>query len=352
MQELFEASDSNVIERPYFIAEAGVNHEGSIELARQLIEEAAEGGADAIKFQSYKAHTLASKHSPAYWDLEQEPTTSQYQLFKKYDAFWKDEYEKLKIHCDRIGIEFMSTPFDAESATFLNDLVKVYKIASADITNFPLIEQVCRHGKPVLLSTGASNIEEIQEAVTRISEFHIPLGLMHCVLNYPTQYKNANLGMIVDLKHRFAQHLIGYSDHTSPADSEPLIVATLLGAKVIEKHFTHDKTLPGNDHYHAMDKEDLKQFNKRVDAVMELIGESSKRVLESEELSRENARRSIVARRKISEGSTISLDLIDYKRPGTGISPKYYQKVVGMVTRCDIDEDDILQWWMLEDGPG
>lgn len=142
----FNPCDYKLI-RPYIIAEAGVNHEGSMELAKRLCEEALEGGANAIKFQTYKAETIASKNSPAYWDTTKEPTSSQYELFKKYDKFWKREMEELKKYCDKIGIEFLSTPFDRESATFLNDLVDVFKISSSDITNKPFIEYICKFKK-------------------------------------------------------------------------------------------------------------------------------------------------------------------------------------------------------------
>jgi N-acetylneuraminate synthase len=152
--------------KPYIIAEIGVNHEGSMELAKRLIDEAKEGGADAVKFQSYKAETLASKDSPSYWDTTKEPTTSQYELFKKHDSFWIEEMQELKLYCDKVGIEFMSTPFDIESADFLNNLMDVYKISSSDLTNKPFIEYMCKFNKPIILSTGASNLYEVQEAVS------------------------------------------------------------------------------------------------------------------------------------------------------------------------------------------
>ena len=142
--------------KPFIIAEAGVNHEGSMQIAKRLIEEACEGGADAIKFQTYKANTIASKNSPAYWDTTKEPISSQYELFCKHDKFWKKEMEELKSHCDKVGIEFLSTPFDIESAKFLNDLMDVFKISSSDITNKPFIEFICNFKKPIILSTGAS----------------------------------------------------------------------------------------------------------------------------------------------------------------------------------------------------
>ncbi|MCD6337429.1 MAG: N-acetylneuraminate synthase family protein, partial [Candidatus Marinimicrobia bacterium] len=231
LRELFDTFDPcrTKLYKPYIIAEAGVNHEGNMELAKRLVEEAKEGGADAIKFQTYRAGTLASKNSPAYWDINKEPTTSQYELFKKYDSFWFNEMAEIKAHCDEIGIEFMSTPFDIESADFLNDLMDVYKISSSDITNKPFIEQICAYGKPIILSTGASYLHEIQEAVSWIEKHGNSLALLHCVLNYPTSDKNANLGRILGLKKAFPDKIIGYSDHTLPKDMKICEIATLFG---------------------------------------------------------------------------------------------------------------------------
>lgn len=339
--------NKEIIQTPFIIAEAGVNHEGSMELARRLIDEAAEGGAHAIKFQSYKAETLASKDSPYYWDITKEPTRSQYELFKKYDKFWKKEYEELKLYCDNAGIEFMSTPFDIESATFLNDLMNVYKISSSDITNLPFIEFQCKFNKPIILSTGASYLWEIQEAVDIIERHGNALCLMHCVLNYPTQNRNANLGMIQGLKKHFPDHIIGYSDHTLPQDMEVIYAASLLGAKVIEKHFTHDKKLPGNDHYHAMDKEDLKRFWMKWALAEELLGSFKVMALSDEEPARINARRSLVAARFIPAGKIIEAEDLTWKRPAHGISPKDYKKILGKKTLIDIKEDTVLQMNML-----
>ena len=333
---------------PYIIAEAGVNHEGNLDTAKRLIEEAAEGGADGIKFQTYKAHTLASKHSPAYWDTTQEPTQSQFELFKKHDKFWKKEFETLKRHCDRVGIEFLSTPFDLESATFLNDLMEIFKISSSDITNRPFIEFMGDFGKPIILSTGASELYEIQEAVSWIEAKGNPLALLHCILNYPTEDKNAHLGMILDLKRKFPDKWIGYSDHTLPKDMRTLEVATVLGAQILEKHFTHDKTLPGNDHYHAMDKEDLRQFKTNLTRVFNLVGDCSKHALPEEEPARQNARRSLIAKTTIPKGTAIQSQHLTFKRPAHGISPKSIYEVVGKVARKEIHEDNLLQWSDLE----
>ena len=260
--EIFKNYNPDIINRPYVIAEAGVNHEGNIELAKRLIDEASAGGAHAIKFQTYKAHLLAAEDSPSYWDLTKEPTKNQRELFKKYDNFDKKEYEQLKQECDKRGIEFLSTPFDTNAADFLNDLMPVFKISSSDITNLPFIKYMCSFGKPIILSTGASDISEISQVVELIDEMGNPLSLLHCVLNYPTLDENANLGMILDQKKKFPKAIPGYSDHTMPGTMEVLKIATLLGAIILEKHFTFDKSLPGNDHYHAMDKDDLKFFSK------------------------------------------------------------------------------------------
>jgi sialic acid synthase SpsE len=348
LTDLFAADPgSHVLPRPLIIAEAGVNHEGDMATARRLIEEAKEGGADAIKFQTYKADTLAAKESPAYWDTAKESTRSQHELFKKYDRFWKSEFEALAVHCQRTGIEFISTPFDVESASFLNELMAVYKISSSDITNRPFIEHICSFGKPVLLSTGASDLDEIRRALAWIAPHGNPVALLHCVLNYPTDDRDANLGMILDLRREFPRHVIGYSDHTLPRDMKSLEAATLLGARVLEKHFTHDKTLPGNDHYHAMDKEDLKHFRQVLERDFELLGSFSKRALPGEDSARRNARRSLVAERDIPAGTVIERAHLTFKRPASGISPENIAEVVGRKAARNIAKDEILRQEMI-----
>ena len=342
----FDCCDYSIKE-PYIIVEAGVNHEGSMEIAKRLCDEAKEGEADAIKFQTYKANTLASKNSPAYWDTNKEPTKSQYELFKKHDSFWKDEMYELKEYCDKIDIEFMSTPFDIESADFLNEIMDVFKISSSDLTNKPFIEYMCKFNKPIILSTGASHLYEIQEAVSWIEKYGNPLALLHCVLNYPTPDENANLGMILGLKRAFPDKIIGYSDHTMPKDMKVLEIATLLGSRIIEKHFTHDKTLSGNDHYHAMDKEDLKVFRKNLKRTFEILGEFKVEALEDEEPARLNARRSLVAKRFIPKGKVIERDDLTFKRPAHGISPKFIDEIVGKKVSVNIKEDEILKWNMI-----
>lgn len=348
LAEVFQARRPGpTLRRPCLVAEAGVNHEGRMELAERLIDEAREGGADAVKFQTYRADTIACRESPSYWDTTKEPTRSQHELFRRYDKFWKKEFERLKKHCEDAHIEFLSTPFDLESADFLNDLMDVFKISSSDITNRPFIEHICGFRKPILLSTGASHPEEIDEAVGWVQACGNPLALLHCVLNYPTADENAHLGMILDLRRRFPELPVGYSDHTLPADMRSLEVATLLGAEILEKHFTFDKTLPGNDHYHAMDKEDIKAFLRSIARDFTLLGRFSKDALPSEEPARRNARRSLVAARRIAKGRRITAEDLTWKRPARGISPKHLAEVSGRVAAEDIEEDTALQWDML-----
>lgn len=331
---------------PYVIAEIGVNHEGSMATAKRLIELAKEGGADAAKFQTYKAATLAAKNSPAYWDTSKEPTTSQFTLFQKHDRFGDAEYLELAEHCGKVGIDFLSTPFDAHAVDFLDPLMPFFKIASADLTNTPMLRHIASKGKPVALSTGASTVDEIRVAVDQLERHGAgEVILLHCILNYPCDYANAHLDMIAGLGEAFPEKVIGYSDHTPPdASMAVLTAAWLKGAAVIEKHFTHDKRLPGNDHYHAMDVDDLARFVANVGLLVSAAGNREKAPLASEEISRLNARRSIVTARALKTGAVLTESDIIYKRPGTGISPLYWDEVIGRRTAHDLDDDHILQW--------
>jgi N-acetylneuraminate synthase len=340
---------SRLIDRdaePYVIAEIGVNHEGSLETAKRLVELAKEGGADAAKFQTYKAETLASRHSPAYWDTSKESTLSQYELFKKYDAFGPAEYTALAEHCRRVGIDFVSTPFDDAAVDLLAPLVPFFKVASADLTNTPLLRRVARTKKPVVLSVGASTVEEVDGALKTLHNAGArDIALLHCILNYPTEDQNANLWMLGDLAARYPHCVIGYSDHTVPKPGLPsLVAAWLLGAVILEKHFTHDTSLPGNDHYHAMTSEHLQQFRGEVARVKPLLGSRTKQPLASEEIARQNARRSIVVARDLPAGHRITESDITYKRPDTGISPLSWDAVIGRSTRRALTADDVLQW--------
>jgi N-acetylneuraminate synthase len=230
---------------------------------------------------------------------------------------------------------------------FLAPLMPCFKLASADITNVPLLRRVASFKKPVLLSTGASNLSEIDFALDILYKNGISeIVLLHCVLNYPTPDKNAHLDMITGLKRVYPECIIGYSDHTVPdPNMTALVCAWLLGAEVIEKHFTHDKTLPGNDHYHAMNADDCRTFRSIVSKMSTLRGETtSKAALKDETPARHHARRSIVADKDLKAGHTIEENDITYKRPAHGISPRHWDEVIGMKLVHDIEEDSPLQW--------
>lgn len=339
------------------IAEVGVNYydiatkEGisNMDAAKLMIREAKKAGIHAVKFQTYKAETLAAADSPYYWDINEEPTRSQRELFKKFDSFGYEEYCELKKYCDELEIEFFSTAFDYESADYLNNLMDVYKISSSDLSNLPFIEYQAKKNKPILLSVGASNEEEIDLAIKTIRKVNDkPLVLMHCVLEYPTPYEHANLNKIITLKEKFSNKYekiyIGYSDHTKPdKDYEVIKTAYNLGAITIEKHYTLDKTLKGNDHYHGMDPIDAQKIISAIENINSIRGKYELKVLESEQKSRRNARRSIVSSKEIKAGETITADKLTYKRPGTGISPQKINEVIGKVAKIDIKEDTILQ---------
>ncbi len=330
---------------PYVIAEIGVNHEGQMDLAKRLIDEAANGGSDCVKFQTYKAHKLASKNSPSYWDLNSEPTTSQRKLFEKYDGFDAPEYEALAAHSKKRGVDYASTPFDLGAVDMLAPFMPFFKIASADITNTALLDRVAKHEKPVLISTGASYLSEVEEAVRRLRRTLPPeaICVMHCVLSYPTDYANANLAAIGYLRQVFPEHPIGYSDHTRPDPSMLVLVrAYELGATIIEKHFTHDKTLPGNDHYHAMNEADLEVFRKAIDLLHTVEGAATKTVLEVEQISRKNARRSLVAAKDLKRGHVITASDLEVKRPAFGLPPSALEWVVGKTLQRDLEADDFL----------
>lgn len=345
------------MKKPFVIAEIGVNFydtarvEGITPLmaAKKYIDAAYKANIDAVKFQSYKADTIVSRNSPAYWDLNKEPTRTQYELFQKFDGFERDDYAQLCQYCHKIGIRFMSTPFDYASADYLFDMCDIYKISSSDLSNLPFIKYIARKGKPVYLSVGASYISEIEEAVRVMQAENCPdICLLHCVLSYPCKNEDANLNFISTLKRIFPDIKIGYSDHTLPdATMTILTTAYLLGAEVIEKHFTLDKTLQGNDHYHAGDPDDFKKAIDNFELINVICGSKDKTVLSCEEIPRREARRSLVAAKYIPCGKIISPEDLTAKRPGTGLSPKYQDIVIGRRAQEDIAEDTILTWKMI-----
>ena len=343
---------------PFLIAEIGVNFYdiaeerkiSDMDAAKLMIDEAKLCGVDAVKFQSYKAETIASKNSPAYWDLSEEPTTSQYELFKKFDKFSKEEYRQLADYCHSKGIMFLSTPFDFESADYLDEFMDIYKISSSDLTNIPFIKHIASKNKPILLSTGASTLNEIKHAVKAIEEVStVDIAIMHCVLSYPTEYEDANLLMIKDLAFNFPNYEIGYSDHTRP-DENMMVLTTAFnyGAGILEKHFTLNKNLKGNDHYHAMDPSDVVKFKDNIKFITKINGMKNKQPLICESSARREARRSVVTIRDIKKGEKITMADLTFKRPGTGISPSQIDEVIGKTANCDISEDTLIDFSMFD----
>ena len=335
------------------IAEIGVNYYdiarekrmSPMEAAKLMIREAVASGIHAVKFQTYKADTIAATESPAYWDTNEEPTKSQYELFKKFDSFGEREYKELAQYSEDMNIEFLSTPFDVESSDYLETLMNVYKISSSDLNNIGFVRLMAQKNKPIILSVGASNADEIDRTVSLIRQYNDkPITLLHCVLEYPTPYEHANLYKIKSLKERYPDCIVGYSDHTKPDEGyDVLKMAYCLGARVIEKHFTLNKSLKGNDHYHAMDAEDARKIIKAIEK-LEMIGGNKDLVcLKTEKTARLNARRSLVAVCDISEGSTITKDMITWKRPGTGISAEEFDNVIGMKAIRSIRGGEIIQ---------
>lgn len=343
--------------RPYIIAEMGVNffdtakalNISPLEAAELYIDKAAEVGIDCVKFQSYKANTIVSKNSPAYWDTTKEPTKSQYELFLKFDSFGEGEYQHLCDYTHSKGMGFTSTPFDYLSADYLDPMVDFYKISSSDITNIPFIKYIGSKEKPVYISVGASYLSEVDEAVRALKESGCKdIVLFHCVLSYPTNPKDANLRVIKTLKTVFPDVRVGFSDHVAPDDSMlTLATAYLEGAEVIEKHFTLDKTLKGNDHYHAGDPKDFKKAIENFKWISTVLGNPEKTVLDCETIPRREARRSLVLTRGMKKGEIISQNDIMAKRPGTGIPPSFTDKIVGRRVKEDLEEDTILTWEMI-----
>lgn len=343
--------------KPYLIAEMGVNFYDTakqlnitpLEAAKIYIDKAAEVGIDCAKFQSYKANTIVSKNSPAYWDTSKEPTKTQYELFLKHDGFGEKEYRELCKYTHSKGMDFTSTPFDYASADYLYDMVDFYKVSSSDLSNIPFIKHIAKKGKPMVVSVGASYLSEVDEAIRAIKEVgNNDITILHCVLSYPTAPKDANLLIIDTLKKNFPDVKVGFSDHVAP-DKNMMTLATayLLGAEVIEKHFTLDKTLQGNDHYHSGDPKDFENAIFNFKWIDKILGNREKTVLECEKIPRREARRSIVLTRNMKKGEKIEEDDIMPKRPGIGISPKFADIVIGRTVKKDLDEDTILTWDMI-----
>lgn len=342
---------------PYVIAEMGVNFYDTakergitpLEAAKLYIDSAAEAGCDCAKFQSYKADTIVSKNSPAYWDLGKEPTKTQHALFQKHDGFNEEDYKELCDYTHAKGMDFTSTPFDYASADYLENMVDFYKISSSDLSNIPFIKHIAKKGKKMIVSVGAAYLSEVDIAIRAMQEVgNNDITILHCVLSYPTIPKNANLKIIETLKKVFPEVKVGFSDHVAPDENMlTLAVAYMLGAEVIEKHFTLDKTLAGNDHYHAGDPEDFKKAISNFKWIDTVLGSNVKTVLDCELIPRREARRSLVLTRSMKAGEIIKEEDLMPKRPGTGISPEFAEIVVGRKVVKDLEEDTILTWNMI-----
>ncbi len=330
----------------YIIAEAGVNHRCRLEFALELIREARRAGADAIKFQTYKADTLVTRWAPRYWEDAEESGT-QHAIFRQSDHFGPDEYRRMAEYCQQQNIAFLSTPFDDTAVKLLDQLgVPVFKLASADLTNVSLLRQVAETGKPVIQSAGAATVEEAHNWIETARSVGVrDLCLLHCVLCYPTATSDANLRRIALLKRRFPDVLIGYSDHTdATVCNEVATAAVTLGARVIEKHFTLDRSWPGDDHYHSADPLMLARMVETVRTAEKILGQEYEGILPCEKSSRQYARRSIIAARALSAGEVLTEDMLIMKRPGTGLSPTELPQLLGKKLRRAVEEDAALSW--------
>jgi len=327
----------------YFIAEIGVNHEADLKKAYRCIKDAKEGGAQAVKFQCYKAEKIASKYAGAYWDKKEEKENSQLKLYKKFDKFNHKDYLKIISYCKKLNIDFIVTPFDLDSINFFKNKVKYFKISSSDITNLPLIEKIAETRKPVILSTGASTKNEIKKAYKVLKKKINKIILLHCILNYPTLKQNANLNMITDLEKEYPN--IGLSDHSVPKDSHKILLYSyLLGVRYIEKHFTINKRKKGNDHFHSFDKKDLKLFFKNLEDVKKILGKKNKTFLSSERISRKHARRSIFYNKDKNKNSTLSLKDLIMLRPAIGENPFNYKKIIGKKLKIDQKKGNLVKY--------
>jgi exopolysaccharide biosynthesis WecB/TagA/CpsF family protein len=334
---------------PFVIAEAGVHHRNSVELAKQYIQQARSAGADAVKFQTYRAERLATRWAPTYWETA-EPTT-QFEVFAGRSRLSEEDYAALFSYAADVGIHLLSTPFDLESAAMLAGLGMVaFKIASGDLTYSPLLERIGGLGRPVLLSTGAATLDEVRRAVETVSSHGATeVALLHCSLAYPTSLADANLRRIDALRAAFPDMVVGYSDHTVPAESElacPLAVGR--GASIVEKHFTLDPQQDGDDHYHSVDPAGLARLVKNCsDAWRATSG--FKEMTAAEGPAREGARRSIVAAAGIPCGKVLEEADVDFKRPGTGLPPTSLDLVLGKRTVRALFADDLVTQDVLAD---
>jgi len=333
----------------YIIAEAGVNHNGDINLAKRLIEAAKESGADAVKFQTFKTEEIVSltAEKAPYQINNTGNSESQYDMLKALELS-EDAFHELTKYAEERGITFLSTPFDHQSADFLDKIgIPLFKIPSGEITNIPLLEHIGQKKKPVILSTGMSTLGEVEEAITALkTSGTTDITLLHCTTSYPAPIDGVNLTAMETLRCAFKLP-VGYSDHTEGITIP--IAAAALGATVIEKHFTLDKNMSGPDHKASLEPDELKSMVKAIHDVEIAMGDGIKVPTDAEKENIKIARKSLVAKRDIKAGESLNEDAIAIKRPGTGISPKYFQDILGKHTQSNIGRDQILNWSGLDD---
>ena len=324
------------------IAEAGVNHNGSLELAKKLVDEAKKAGADIIKFQTGKAENIVSKFAQKaeYQKVNTGNEDSQFEMLNSI-MLKNSDFVELKKYCDEIGIEFLSTPFDIQSIGFLEPMVRFWKIPSGEITNLPYLIEIAKTEKPVVMSTGMSEIFEIEQAVNVLKKYGTKkIALLHCNTQYPTPYSDVNLLAMKSLKEYFNLP-VGYSDHTD--GTEVSVAAVALGAEIIEKHFTLDKNMQGPDHKASLEPTELSYMVNSIRNIEKSLGNGVKSVSASEFPNKNIARKSIVAMKAIRKGEIFTTDNITTKRPGNGISPMRWFDVIGTEAIRDFKEDELIE---------
>ncbi|WP_026497329.1 N-acetylneuraminate synthase [Butyrivibrio sp. WCD3002] len=329
-------------DRILIIAEAGVNHNGSLEIAKKLIDTAKECGADIVKFQTAKLSSLVSKSAPMaeYQKENIGKEESQKEMLSKLLLPF-DDYKILADYCKTMGIKFLSTPFDAESIEFLDPLLDIWKIPSGEITNYPYLVKIAKTGKDIILSTGMCTMQEVEDALKVLRENGAgKITILHCTTNYPTPMEDVNLKAMLSLKESFGCD-VGYSDHTRGI--EVPIAAAALGATVLEKHFTLDRNMEGPDHKASLEPEELKEMVQAVRNIEKALGTGIKEPTEAELKNRLVARKSIVAAKDIKMGELFTEDNITTKRPGSGISPMRWKDVIGTKAVRDFEEDELIE---------
>ena len=325
------------------IAEAGVNHNGNLELAKKLALEAKRAGADIVKFQTAKLESLVSRKA-AMAEYQKQNTgreESQKDMLAKLLLSFSD-FVELQQYCQEIEIRFLSTPFDLESIDFLDELgCEVWKVPSGEITNLPYLEKIAQTHKPIILSTGMCTMTEVEACVSVLREHGAgEITLLHCTTQYPTPYEDVNLMAMLTLKEQF-QCSVGYSDHT--AGIEVPIAAVALGATVIEKHFTLDRNMEGPDHKASLEPCELKAMVESIRHIEKSIGTGIKEPAPCELANRDVARKSIIAARDIKAGELFTEDNLTTKRPGSGISPMRWHEIIGTEATRDFSEDELIE---------